>query len=95
MYQPLFPFYQKFPPPTLNQFDSRSIAHFHDQAGFCRYTAELEYLRKNVYKLLNYLMPHIVQMFNLDTNTIEKSQQIDKLIDYLLINNENTRNSIN
>lgn len=77
---PLFPFYQNFP------INYDSLSHFHSSNGFCRYTNELEYLRKNVYKLLNYLMPHVVQMFNLDPNSIEKSQQIDKLIDYLLLN---------
>ncbi|RNA24510.1 hypothetical protein BpHYR1_006303 [Brachionus plicatilis] len=84
-YQPfaLFPFYQKFP----IQYDtSHMLPHFHSPDGFCRYTSELEYLRKNVYKLLSYLMPHVVQMFNLDLNSIEKSQQIDMLLDYLLLN---------
>ncbi|CAF0708236.1 unnamed protein product [Brachionus calyciflorus] len=94
MYQPplpLFPFYQKF----SNIPNYEQMPHFHDSTGFCRYTTELEFLRKNVYKLLAYLMPHIVQMFNIDINSVEKSQQIDKLIDYLLINNNNNNNQIN
>lgn len=80
---PLFPFYRQFP---FHYDSSHSLPHFHSPGGLCKYTTELEYLRKNVYKLLNYLMPHVVQMFNIDSGSIEKSQQIDMLIDYLLIN---------
>ena len=80
---PLFPFYQQFP---IHYDSSHSLPHFHSPGGLCKYTTELEYLRKNVYKLLNYLMPHVVQMFNIDSGSIEKSQQIDMLIDYLLLN---------
>ena len=61
----------------------------------CKHKIELVYLRRNVYKFLNNLMPYLTLTSGLDNNLIDNSTQIDQMIDSLAnqFNNNNTISS--
>lgn len=59
----------------------------------CKHKIELIYLRRNVYKFLNNLMPYLTLTSGLDINLIDNSTQIDQMIDSLV--NQFNNNTIN
>ena len=65
------------------------------QNGPCKHKYELDKLRKNVLKLVYNLMPQLVSLFNLDTESVENNSNIDKLVDYLINYHNHNQASMN